>query len=160
MEGSAVIYLASRSPRRRELLQQIGVDFDVIDVNVDEGRRPGEEAGDFVARLALEKARAGRRRMPVGRPLPVLGADTIVIAAGEILGKPHDRDAALRMLQQLSGTTHQVLTAVALADEAEACRINSSSVKHGSFNGLSPNVSLPCVKRRCDNAGSSRMKRR
>lgn len=125
MGDSAVIYLASQSQRRRELLTQIGVDFEVICVDVDESRLPGEPAQACVARLALAKAQAGRAAIPPGRQLPVLGADTIVIANGEILGKPRDGAAAEGMLQLLSGRTHQVMTAVALDD---AVKISSSDV--------------------------------
>ncbi|MBT8116710.1 MAG: Maf family protein, partial [Gammaproteobacteria bacterium] len=89
MGDSTVVYLASRSPRRRELLQQIGVSFDVIDVDIEEGRSQGEAADAYVARLALEKARAGRDALPGDRVLPVLGADTAVVAGDSVLGKPH-----------------------------------------------------------------------
>ena len=125
MGDSAVIYLASQSQRRRELLMQIGVDFEVIEVDVDERRLPNEPAEAYVARLALDKSRAGRSIMPPGRQLPVLGADTIVVAAGEILGKPRDSASANAMLQLLSGRTHQVMTAVALDD---AVHVSTSNV--------------------------------
>ena len=128
MGDSAVVYLASRSPRRRELLQQIGVDFDVVDVDVDESQAHGETAAAYVARLALEKARAGRSVLPDKRMLPVLGADTAVVAGDRILGKPQDLDAAEQMLALLSGNTHQVLTAVALVADGEAVRLSSSNV--------------------------------
>jgi septum formation protein len=128
MGDAAVIYLASQSPRRRELLQQVGVEFAVIDVDVDERALPGETAEAHVARLALEKACAGWAALPTGRQLPVLGADTVVVASGKILGKPRDRVAAKEMLQLLSGTTHQVMSAVALAAGNEAVRVSSSSV--------------------------------
>jgi septum formation protein len=125
MGAGAVIYLASQSQRRRELLTQIGVNFEVIDVDVDERRLPNEPANAHVARLALDKSRAGRAMMPPGRHLPVLAADTIVVAGGEILGKPRDSDAHYAMLQLLSGRTHRVMTAVALDD---AVRVSSSNV--------------------------------
>ncbi|MGB5261093.1 MAG: Maf family protein [Gammaproteobacteria bacterium] len=128
MGDSAVVYLASRSPRRRELLQQIGVDFNVVDVDVDEARLCDETAEAYVARLALDKARAGFGALAASRGLPVLGADTAVVAGDDILGKPQDRDEADRMLALLSGRTHQVLTAVALVADTEVVRVSSSSV--------------------------------
>lgn len=108
------IYLASGSPRRRELLQQIGVPFRVVGSAVDEAVLPGEGPVDYVARLAAAKADAGwdRRRDPADAP--VLAADTVVVLDGTILGKPADRQDAEGMLRLLSGRTHEVLTAIAL----------------------------------------------
>ena len=128
MERLPDIYLASQSPRRQALLQQIGVDFGLLAVDVDETPRAGEAAAVFVERVALDKARAGRARMPAGRTLPVLGADTCVVASGNIMGKPRGREHALEMLQLLSGTTHEVLSAVALAGDHEALRVQASRV--------------------------------
>ncbi|MCR6468897.1 Maf-like protein [Enterobacter sp. HG048] len=108
------IYLASGSPRRQELLTQLGVSFERIVTGIEEKRAEGESAQQYVSRLAREKAQAGVVQTP--RDLPVLGADTIVILNGEVLEKPHDADHAVRMLRKMSGQTHQVLTAVALAD--------------------------------------------
>jgi septum formation protein len=108
------IYLASGSPRRRELLQQIGVPFRVVGTEVDETVLPGEAPAAYVARLAAAKADTGwaRNGDPVGTP--VLAADTAVVLDGRILGKPSDREDAEGMLRQLSGRTHEVLTGVAL----------------------------------------------
>jgi septum formation protein len=108
------VYLASGSPRRRELLQQIGVPFRVVGAAVDEAVRSGEAPAAYVARLAAAKADAGweRNRDSIGGP--VLAADTAVVLDGEILGKPADREDAEQMLLRLSGRTHEVLTAVAL----------------------------------------------
>ena len=128
MGDSTVVYLASRSPRRRELLQQIGVDFTVVDVTVDERAAPGETAADLVARLALAKARAGYHTQAGDRLIPVLGADTAVVADDTILGKPQDQTAADHMLALLSGRTHEVLTGVALVGDKEAVRVSSSKV--------------------------------
>ncbi|MDH5469802.1 MAG: Maf family nucleotide pyrophosphatase [Gammaproteobacteria bacterium] len=128
MGNTAVICLASRSPRRRELLHQIGVDFDVIDVDVDEQRGPQESAEAFVARVALDKARAGRSALPAGSPMPVLGADTAVVIDDEVLGKPRDGADAARMLSLLSGRTHRVLTAVALVAGRETVCVSTSNV--------------------------------
>lgn len=108
------LYLASGSPRRQELLTQLGVSFERIVTGIEEKRAEGESAQQYVSRLAREKAQAGVASVP--RDLPVLGADTIVILNGEVLEKPRDADHAARMLSKLSGHTHQVMTAVALAD--------------------------------------------
>ena len=112
------VYLASGSPRRRELLAQIGVPFRLLEVSVDESVLAGEPAQAYVARLAEAKAAAGWRVRPTGKDsAPVLGADTAVVMDGAILVKPTDREDAQRMLRGLSGRTHAVLTAVALASE-------------------------------------------
>jgi len=108
------LYLASGSPRRQELLTQLGLSFERIVTGIEEKRAEGESAQQYVSRLAREKAQAGVAQVP--RDLPVLGADTIVILNGEVLEKPHDAEHAFRMLRKLSGQTHQVMTAVALAD--------------------------------------------
>ncbi len=107
------IYLASGSPRRQELLTQLGVAFEKIVPGIEEQRRPQESAQQYVTRLAREKAQAGVAM--VNEDLPVLGADTIVILNGEVLEKPRDAAHAAEMLGKLSGETHQVMTAVALA---------------------------------------------
>ena len=122
------ICLASQSPRRRELLRQIGVDFELLPVDIDETPLAGETPEACVQRLALEKARAGRAGQSAAGALPVMGADTIVVAGGAILGKPADRGAAIEMLQLLSGSTHRVITAVALAGDHEAVCMNTSHV--------------------------------
>jgi septum formation protein len=123
-ESMTVIYLASRSPRRRELLTQLGVAHDVLlfapaapGVD-DEPQLPGEAAADYVRRTARDKAWQGARVLAQRQlPLrPVLAADTTVILNGQVLGKPRDRDDALSMLRRLSGATHQVHTALALVD--------------------------------------------
>jgi len=120
------IYLASASPRRRELLRQIGVPFQVIAASVDESVLPGEAARDYVARVAAAKAQAGWRS---NNDAPVLAADTTVILDGAILGKPAGRQEALDMLLRLSGRTHEVLTAVALrSGQGTEARISHSLV--------------------------------
>jgi septum formation protein len=111
------VYLASASPRRRQLLSQIGVSFQVLSVDVDESVAAGEAAERYVLRLAQAKAGAGLARRIEGRRAPVLGADTAVVAGGAILGKPADCADAERMLGLLSARTHEVLTAVALATD-------------------------------------------
>ena len=107
------IVLASASPRRMELLRQIGVVFSVAEHQVLEEPRAGEAPQAFVQRMALEKARSAQSLQP-GQALPLLGADTIVVAAGQIMGKPRDRDDAQRMWRLFSGAEHQVHSAVAL----------------------------------------------
>jgi len=119
--------LASVSPRRRELLSQIGVTYTVAAADIDESVRGGETPRQYVTRLAREKALAVRR---AGQLLPVLAADTTVVLDGVIFGKPRDRADAIGMLGQLSGRTHEVLTAVALADaHAVKERLSASSVR-------------------------------
>ncbi|MFY2001506.1 Maf family protein [Achromobacter xylosoxidans] len=116
----ARLYLASASPRRRELLTQIGLPHEVLRVPAppgeDEPQHPGESAADYVRRTARDKAERGRdwlraQSLPI---MPLLATDTTVILDGQVLGKPTDRDDAIRILQALSGQTHQVHTAVAL----------------------------------------------
>jgi septum formation protein len=118
------IYLASQSPRRRELLEQIGVTFDVISVQVDEVR--GDETPvDYVHRLSRDKAMAG---VALFNDRPVLGADTIVVLGEQVLEKPYSREQGIEMLLTLSGQTHQVMTAVSLclAERYETrCSISS-----------------------------------
>lgn len=122
-----VICLASNSPRRRELLSQIGVSHIVMAADIDEAVLPGEPPRAYVARLAREKALAVRR---TGQPLPVLAADTTVVVDGRVFGKPRDRADAIYMLSQLAGRTHEVLTAVALASTAHGVgeRLSSNTV--------------------------------
>jgi len=110
------IYLASQSPRRRELLEQIGIYPKVITADVDECPYPNEAPAEYVIRLALEKAKAVHAVLDEDEMLPVLAADTSVVIDNEILGKPINRDDALSMMQRLSGRTHKVLTGVALVD--------------------------------------------
>ena len=108
------LYLASGSPRRRELLTQIGVPFTTLNAPVDETPLAGESAPAYVERLARAKAAAGHATL--AQPGIVLGADTAVVLDGKILGKPENAAHAQAMLAELSGREHQVLTAVALTD--------------------------------------------
>lgn len=107
------LVLASASPRRRELLSQVGVSFRVVVADVDESVLPGESPEEYVVRLARAKALEVMRRE--GGSLPVLGADTAVILGGDILCKPRSRAEAEAMLGRLSGNTHEVYSAVAVA---------------------------------------------
>lgn len=123
------LYLASSSPRRRELLTQIGLPFHIVPASIDETPETGESAVAYVERLARGKALAGLHFLAQRADVCVLGADTAVVLDGRILGKPVDRADALAMLQALSGREHEVLTAVAVAnrDRCEA-RVVSSRV--------------------------------
>jgi septum formation protein len=134
------VYLASRSPRRRELLKQIGVNFEVLIMrsfpaaraDVDETPHPGEPPGDYVLRVARSKAEIGctrllERRLP---RLPVVGADTSVALGGEILGKPADRDDAIGMLHKLADREHEVYSAVAVGFQGGVdARLSVSKVR-------------------------------
>jgi septum formation protein len=108
------IALASSSPRRRELLAQLGVNYQLVKADIDESVLSGESPTLYVQRLALAKARAGLARLSSN--MPVLGADTIVVAGDAILGKPLDFADFRQTMQLLSGRCHQVMTAVALVD--------------------------------------------
>jgi septum formation protein len=124
-EPPPVLVLASASPRRRELLWQIGVAHRIAVAGVDETPCAGESAADCVQRLALAKA-----KKVWTRGLPVLGADTAVVLDEQLLGKPRDRHSALSTLTRLSGRAHHVLTAVALVDgRGSDVRLSDSEVQ-------------------------------
>ncbi|SIO41483.1 septum formation protein [Salinivibrio sp. ES.052] len=108
------LYLASGSPRRHELLTEMGVNFSRVVVDVEEQQIPGESPYAYVSRLSQDKARAGV--IQTGGHAPVLGADTIVVDGDQVLEKPNDQADAIRMLKQLSGREHQVMTAVTVAN--------------------------------------------
>jgi len=125
--AAPLVCLASVSPRRRELLAQIGVAFAVSGADIDETVRAGERAAQYVVRMACDKARVVLAR---GTELPVLAADTTVVIDDSVLAKPRDRAEGLTMLARLSGRTHQVLTAVALATSAGTdFRLSASAVR-------------------------------
>ncbi|MDT8451632.1 MAG: Maf family protein [Gammaproteobacteria bacterium] len=130
-EGHYQLILASASPRRLELLRQIGVHAQVQPVDLVEYLHQGESPLIFVQRLALEKARFGFELMTrQGSELPVLGADTIIELEGEVLGKPTDSEQAELMLAKLSGRVHQVHTAVVVKTaDAEYAALSSSQVE-------------------------------
>src|SRR5579885_2696706 len=111
------LILASNSPRRQELLKNAGIDCVVQPVQINEARRAGESAEDYVRRLASEKALGAARTAPPGSL--VLGADTAVVVAGQILGKPADAEDAVRMLRLLAGATHRVLTGICFVRATE-----------------------------------------
>ncbi len=122
-----MIYLASLSPRRAELLAQININYQKVAVNVDETPHPHEMPQDYVMRLALAKARAGRLALSTAQP--VLGADTTIVCNKQIVGKPLDENDAKQMLRQLSGGSHKVMTAVALVTTTqEKVRLNINKV--------------------------------
>jgi septum formation protein len=128
-DGPAII-LASASPRRSQLLQQIGIAHDVRAVDIDETPFAGEPPAQYALRLARDKAQALWQRLPVAERLPVLAADTTVALGPEILGKPVDRADAARILRRLSGVEHQVHTAVAVLHAAGAdARLCTSTVR-------------------------------
>lgn len=130
------LYLASASPRRRELLTQIGVPFRVLASSIDESVLSAEPPELYVVRLASAKAEAGLALLAVDADACVLGADTSVVLDGRILGKPAGREESLQMLQALSGREHQVLTAVALASR-EGCQTRLVVSRVG-FRGITP----------------------
>lgn len=128
-----MIYLASRSPRRRELLAQINIRFQAVDVDIDETPQPDEAPDRFVLRMAEEKAAAA---MQPSLQLPLLAADTSVVCDNRILGKPRDERDFTDMMHLLSGRQHQVLTAVAVTEPGgkTASRLSSSKVWFRSLN--------------------------
>lgn len=109
-----MLYLASRSPRRNELLARLDRPFQALDLHVPEVRAPAESAADYVQRVAADKARAGLALVAHDPDAVVLGSDTEVVLDGRVFGKPVDADDARAMLRALAGRTHQVMTAVAL----------------------------------------------
>ena len=117
-----MIHLASGSPRRRVLLDQIGVDHAIIDAPIDESRRAGEPPEQFVRRMAREKAMAGLAALGSSRQGPVLAADTAVVLDSRVLGKPRDEADAMDMLRALSGRMHRVISAVAIVGRSGSGR--------------------------------------
>jgi len=146
------IVLASASPRRRELLAQLEVEFSVAPADVDESVAPGETAEEYVRRMAVTKARAGQLAAHGGAL--VIGADTAVVLESVILGKPADETDALRMLEMLSGQTHRVLSAVAVTDgNRTEERMSATEV---SFRPLTTDESAAywATGEPCDKAGA------
>ena len=129
-----MIHLASRSPRRRLLLEQIGVDYTVVDAPIEEVRRAGESPRRFVERMACEKARAGVAALGDARTGPVLAADTAVVIDEQVLGKPHDAEHATAMLGALSGRMHQVISAVAITGGKPG---GPAAIDHGRLPDMS-----------------------
>ena len=130
------IYLASQSPRRRALIEQLGIHYQTLNVEVDESPRFGEAPANFVTRLAKEKAFAGWQ-MVAEQSIPVVGADTCIVQDQQIIGKPKNREQGIELLSRYSGSAHQVITGVAMvgpdagkhdADVVQHVRVNTSTV--------------------------------
>ncbi|MCE0555795.1 Maf family protein [Motilimonas sp. E26] len=133
----AQVYLASASPRRAELLTQLGVSYELVLPNIPEQRLGSEDPEQYVRRLALAKARAGEALTAGDKP--VLGSDTIVVMGGNVLEKPLDFNDACRIWRQLSGQKHQVMTAVALVHgdlEQVVCVITEVEFAHLSESDM------------------------
>ena len=130
-----MIYLASQSPRRRELLDQLGLDYGLLEVSVPELRLPQEPAEDYVSRVAREKAGAGLLQVMANPRAVVLGADTEVVLGNRVYGKPADANDARQMLQELSGHTHRVISAVWLLSAGrEEHALSVSEVRFGRLD--------------------------
>lgn len=129
-----MLYLASRSPRRRELLARLGLEFGVLDLDIPERRVSGEPPEDYVRRVAREKAGAGLLQVVAVTGAVVMGADTEVVLGDDVFGKPGNPDDAAAMLRRLSGRTHQVISAVALV--GAACELQAVSVSEVCFETL------------------------
>ncbi len=123
----SMLHLASQSPRRRELLARLGLEFGVLDVDVPEQRQPGEPAEDYVRRVAREKSGAGLLQVMAVANAVVLGADTEVVLDDEVFGKPRDDADAARMLRALSGRTHRVVSSVSLVSASRESQAVSIS---------------------------------
>ncbi|HVN27341.1 MAG TPA: nucleoside triphosphate pyrophosphatase, partial [Candidatus Binataceae bacterium] len=134
MTSGSKLILASGSPRRRELLTRAGIDFEVVQSGLDEVREPHESASEYALRMARDKALAVSNRDP---DRMILAADTVVECYGEILEKPVDAADAKRMLATLSGKTHTVVTAFAIASRAKVI-VSEAIVSRVTFRPLSP----------------------
>ena len=133
--SSTMLHLASRSPRRSELLARLGLDFGVLDIDIPEQRQPGEAPDDYGRRVAREKAGAGLLKVMAVPGAVVLGADTEVELDGEVFGKPSDDADAIAMLRLLSGRTHRVITAVSLVSASR--ELQAVSISAVTFAALS-----------------------
>jgi septum formation protein len=125
-----MLFLASQSPRRRQLLEQLGLRFSVLDCAVDEVRTPGEPPEDYVRRVAREKAGAGLVQVAATRGAVVLAADTEVVLGDDVFGKPADAASAADMLARLSGRAHRVLSAVCVADAGREREVLQETIVH------------------------------
>jgi len=130
------IILASASPRRAEILRTVNWPFEIMPMDIDETREPGEDAATYVQRLARTKAETAARR---SAGVTTVGADTVVVINERVLGKPGDEDDARGMLRQLSGQWHQVLTGVALVNNATSESKVAYATTHVKFGAMSPN---------------------
>jgi septum formation protein len=127
-----LLYLASRSPRRQKLLQQLGVEFDTVEIDIEEVWDGRESAVEYVSRLALSKALAAQKI--VDKNWPILASDTEVVVDGRILGKPNNNDHAVSMLMALSGRSHEVLSAVTLLHKTQQTLVSKNRL---SFREIS-----------------------
>jgi septum formation protein len=136
------LVLASASPRRKALLQQLGVEFEVQPVDMDESLQPGEGVLEHVQRLATEKARLGYSQVALAaNDLAVLAADTVVEVDGELLGKPENYGQAAAFLARLSGKKHKVHTAIAIVTaDRELTALNSSEVEFAQLTAAQINA--------------------
>jgi septum formation protein len=135
MKKKPTIILASSSPRRKELLHQIGLDFRVDPAHVDERVLPGESPDRYAVRVALDKANIAAARAGAGI---IIAADTIVALDDEVLGKPADAGDAERMLTKLSGRVHRVITGLAVMDAATGKALTRTSITRVWFRSLAP----------------------
>lgn len=129
-----MLHLASRSPRRSELLARLGLPFGVLDLDIPEQRQPGEAPDEYVRRVAREKAGAGLLEVVAVPGALVIGADTEVVLDDEVFGKPRDAADAAAMLRRLSGRTHRVVSAVSLVSQAR--ELQAVSVSEVTFADL------------------------
>jgi septum formation protein len=129
-----MLHLASRSPRRSELLARLGLDFGVLDIDIPEERQPGEAPDDYGRRVAREKSGAGLLKVMAVPGAVVLGADTEVVLDDEVFGKPSDDTDAVAMLRRLSGRTHRVITAVSLVSASR--ELQAVSISDVTFASL------------------------
>ena len=128
------LYLSSNSPRRQELLQQVGLPFEVVNAPVEEVALPHESPESYVRRIAIEKALAGFNKV-AGKAVWVIGGDTAVLIDGKVLGKPKSQADSYRMLALLSGKTHQVLSAVSVVFDGEVfSAVNTTQVRFKPLN--------------------------
>ncbi len=136
------IILASQSPRRSELLKQLGLNFQIRIANIDESNSMGLKASELVQYLAFEKAKAVAENSSLDRDSIVIGADTVVVKDGAILGKPRDKQDAFNMLKGLSGSWHEVMTGIAVIDAnsfkydkcVEITRVKMKELKDETIN--------------------------
>lgn len=133
---SLQLYLASRSPRRRTLIEQLGIRYQTLEVDVDEQPYEGENPADYVARLAIEKAKNGWGQVGSGE-IPIVGADTCIVFNDQIIGKVDSREQSRALLKQFSASSHQVLTGIAMVGQKiegnrpefkQRVRVNNSRV--------------------------------
>ena len=133
--SSTMLHLASRSPRRSELLARLGLDFGVLDIDIPEQRQPGEAPDDYGRRVAREKAGAGLLKVMTVPGAVVLGADTEVVLDDDVFGKPSGDADAAAMLRRLAGRTHRVVTAVSLVSASR--EMQAVSISEVTFAPLS-----------------------